>query len=84
MFSLFNRPGVAGAVLKNFFVITLTTHKYWHIKKVSHFLTHSKFHKSWIEFLYDSLQGTVTPNIFSLKSGPKGCKDLWNNNDLQN
>ena len=22
------------------------------------------------------LKGTVTPNIFSLKSGPKGCKDL--------
>ena len=26
---------------------------------------------------------TVTQNIFSLKSGPKGCKDLGNYNDLQ-
>ena len=25
----------------------------------------------------------MTQNIFSLKSGPKGCKGLWNNNDLQ-
>ena len=30
-----------------------------------------------------SLKGIVTQNIFSLKSGPKGCKDLGNDNDLQ-
>ena len=30
------------------------------------------------------LKGTVTQNIFSLKIGPKGCKDLGNDNDLQN
>ena len=25
----------------------------------------------------------MTQNIFSLKSGPRGCKDLGNGNDLQ-
>ena len=29
------------------------------------------------------LKGTVTQNIFFLKSGPNGCIDLWNNIDLQ-
>ena len=29
------------------------------------------------------LKGTVTQNIFSFKSGPKGCKDLGNDDDLQ-
>ena len=28
-------------------------------------------------------KGTVTQNMFFLKSGPKGGKDLWNNKDLQ-
>ena len=31
----------------------------------------------------EELKGTVTQNIFSLKSGPKGCKDLGNDKDLQ-
>ena len=30
-----------------------------------------------------AVKGTVTQNIFSLKSGPKGCKDLGNDKDLQ-
>ena len=29
------------------------------------------------------LKGTVTQNIFSSKSGSKGCKDPGNDNDLQ-
>ena len=37
-----------------------------------------------LQFLINKLlKGAVTQNIFSLKSGPKGCKGLWNNNDLQ-
>ena len=30
-----------------------------------------------------ALKGTVTQNIFSLKSGPEGYKGLGNDNDLQ-
>ena len=30
-----------------------------------------------------TIKGTLTQNIFSLKSGPKGSKGLYNNNDLQ-
>ena len=33
---------------------------------------------------FTGLKGTVTQNIFSLKSGPKGCKDLGYDDDLQN
>ena len=28
-------------------------------------------------------KGSMTQNIFFLKSGPKSCKDLKNDNDLQ-
>ena len=29
-----------------------------------------------------TVKGTVTQNTFSLESGPKGCKDLGNDDDL--
>ena len=35
-----------------------------------------------IPLLSLALKGTVTQNIFSFNSGPKGCKDLGNDNDL--
>ena len=38
-------------------------------------------HDNYFENL--SIKDTVTQNIFSLKSGPNGCKGLWNNHDLQ-
>ena len=32
---------------------------------------------------HEVIKGTVTQNIFFLKSGPEGCKGLWNNNDYK-
>ena len=39
--------------------------------------------KGWQQGQRRRIKGTVTQNIFSLKSGPKSCKDLGNDNDLQ-
>ena len=33
--------------------------------------------------IFGSFKDTVTQNVCSLKSGPMGCKDLGNDDDLQ-